>query len=486
MVVSATANKAVEFISMTRKILNLVPYCNSLIPGDHTTDNAFGFNVQSRTQIGQDLSCYARGITSQITGSHAEYLVFDDVEIEGNCDTQSAREKLYNKCLEAEQIRNRGGRVIFLGTPQIQDSLYNQLGSAYSITKFPAIMPDKNVDSECDNINKWIWELGIEAGEATQPERFDLETLMDRKAKVGPSLFRLHYQLDTSMMDEAKYPLRLSDLIVLDIDHEVCPEKVVWASSTPLRGMPSFGMHGDIIYEPMWVSKEYAEYQQTAMFIDPSGRGRDETAICIASICNGFVWVHLLEGLEGGYDDAVLLRISNLVNEFKLKLIMVEANYGDGMFNKLLHPIIAERCGQVAIDEYKVAGQKEKRMLESLEPVMSQHRLVIDKKSIKQEELQRQITRLHGSRGALKHDDRVDVLSAAVSFWKDNLSVDVDVTVRKNRNKARLEEVNDWAKNFRAGNAGHLSGALRQSDISNIQTDNNRSKWTKRTGRRYF
>ena len=80
----------------------------------------------------------------------------------------------------------------------------------------------------------------------------------------------------------------------------------------------------------------------------------------------------------------------------------------------------------------------------------------------------------------------MDVLSAAVSFWKDNLSVDVDVTVRKNRNKARLEEVNDWAKNFRAGNAGHLSGALRQSDISNIQTDNNRSKWTKRTGRRYF
>ena len=73
---------------MTRKILNLVPYCNSLIPGDHTTDNAFGFNVQSRTQIGQDLSCYARGITSQITGSHAEYLVFDDVESRCLCSLE--------------------------------------------------------------------------------------------------------------------------------------------------------------------------------------------------------------------------------------------------------------------------------------------------------------------------------------------------------------------------------------------------------------
>ena len=71
MVVSATGNKAVEFISMTRRILDLVPYCEHLRPGDHTTDNAFGFNVESRTRIGQDKSCYAKGITAQITGSHA-------------------------------------------------------------------------------------------------------------------------------------------------------------------------------------------------------------------------------------------------------------------------------------------------------------------------------------------------------------------------------------------------------------------------------
>lgn len=484
MVVSATANKAVEFISMTRKILNLVPYCNHLVPGDHTTDNAFGFNVQARTTIGQDLSCFARGITSQITGSHAEFLIFDDVEIEGNCDTQVSRDKLLNKCLEAEQIRNKGGRVLFLGTPQIQDSIYNLLAKGYPITKFPAIMPDKSIESECENINEWVWSLGIEPGEATQPERFDLEMLMDRKAKVGPSLFRLHYQLDTSMMDEAKYPLRLGDLIVLDIDHQVCPEKVVWASSTPMKGMPSFGMHGDLVYEPMWISNEYVEYQQTAMFIDPAGRGSDETAICVASICNGFVWIHLLEGLEGGYDDFVLKKISNFVNEFNLKLIMVESNYGDGMFNKLLHPVIAERCGQVAIEEYKVSGQKEKRMLESIEPVMAQHRLIIDKKAIKQEETQRQITRLHGSRGALRHDDRIDVLSAAVSFWKENLSVDVDNQVAKNKERLRLEEVDDWSKNFRASNAiGH--GAVKQSNISNIKVNNNRSKWATRSGRRH-
>ena len=483
MVISATANKAVEFISMTRKILTLVPYCHHMVPGDHTTDNAFGFNLECRTQIGQDLSCYARGITSQITGSHANYLIFDDVEIEGNCETQGVRDRLLHKCLEAEQIRNKGGRVIFLGTPQIKDSIYNQLASGYAITKFPAIMPDRSIPSECENINDWIWELGIEPGNATQPERFDFDTLMERKAKVGPTLFRLHYQLDTSAADEALYPLRLRDLIVLDVDPRLCPEKVVWASSVPLKGIPSFGMHGDALFEPMWISKEYVEYQQTAMFIDPSGRGKDETAICIASICNGYIWIHEIEGLVGGYDDATLRKIAKLINQYDLNLVMVEANYGDGMFNQLLRPVVAELCGQVAIEEYKVGGSKEKRMLESLEPVMASHRLIFDKSVIRQEETQKQITRLTGRRGCLRHDDRVDVLSAAVSFWKDNLSVDVTIEADKNRQKKKTKEANDWANKFRAGDAlGH--GAFKESGPSNIIKNIHSNKWIpKKQGR---
>ena len=167
---------------------------------------------------------------------------------------------------------------------------------------------------------------------------------------------------------------------------------------------------------------------------------------------------------------------------------MVEANYGDGMFNNLLRPVVAERCGQVAIEEYKVLGQKEKRMLESLEPVLAQHRLIIDKKAIMQETLQRQITRLTSSRGALKHDDRVDVLSAAVNFWKDNLNCNVDNVVEKRRDATRKEEVDEWAKNFRAGMAGQLSGALRQSGPSNTnkfhKKENN--KWTKKNRRRSY
>jgi hypothetical protein len=468
LVVSATSNKAAEFISMTRKILDLVPYCQHLRPGDHTTDNAFGFNVECRTKTGQDKSCFARGISSQLTGSHADYVIADDVEIEGNCETAGARGKLFSKVSEFEQIRNVGGRVIFLGTPQIRDSIYNQLKEGYPVTKFPAVIPDQANPAECEDVNPWIWELRGEVGDPTQPERFPLDVLLERKAKIGPRLFALHYKLDTSLADAEKYPLRLADLIVIDINKDICPEKIVWANATPMKAVPSFGMAGDMIYNPMWVSDNYTDYLQTVMFIDPSGRGKDETAVCIASFANGYVFIHELWGFDGGYDKATLMKICKLAREYEIKTVQVESNFGDAMFCQLLAPVAADICGSnLGIEEYRVKGQKEARMIEALEPCMSQHRLVFNRKAIVGEETQRQLTRLHDARGALPRDDRVDVLSAAVSYWTDSMHLNVDRVIEKNKKEEHEKTVKEWLSNDRVlGILGdRISGAVLRHDM---------------------
>tara|TARA_A100001035_G_scaffold187060_1_gene149175 strand:- start:3084 stop:4754 length:1671 start_codon:yes stop_codon:yes gene_type:complete len=463
MVVSATGNKAAEFISMTRRILDLVPYCEHLKPGDHTTDNAFAFNVEARTKIGQDKSCFARGIGSQITGSHADYVIADDVEIEGNCETAASREKLLVKISEFEQIRNVGGRVLFLGTPQIQESVYNKLKDGYPVFKFPAIMPDKENPTESVDVSDWIWECGIEVGKPTQPERFSEEVLMERLAKIGPRLFALHYKLDTTLSDIAKYPLKLRDLVVIDINPEVCPEKIVWASSTANKQVPSFGFAGDLIYEPMWISDNYIPYIQTAMFIDPSGRGKDETSVCVASTANGYIFIHELLGYEGGYDTPTISKIAKLAYQYNIKLIRVESNFGDAMFAQVLRPKIAEYCGQVAIEDYRVSGAKEARIINIVEPIMAQHRLVLDTNVAKDKENQYQITRIHGGRGALRHDDRIDVLSAAVKYWEDALGLDVDQTIQRNQRQEKEEVIKNWLSDNRFyGLLGDkASGALR-------------------------
>jgi len=477
MVVSATGNKAAEFISMTRKILDLVPYCEHLRPGDNTTDNAFAFNVEARTKVGQDKSCFARGISSQITGSHADYVIADDVEIEGNCETANAREKLLNKVAEFEQIRNVGGRVLFLGTPQIKDSIYNHLKSGYKVTKFPAVMPDKDNIAEVEDVDEWILNLNIEPNKPTQPERFPEEVLHERMAKIGPKLFALHYKLDTSLADFEKYPLRLSDLIVIDLNPDVCPEKIVWAKSKPQKGIPTHGLSGDLVYEPMWVSDKYIPYTQRVMYVDPSGRGEDETAVCVASFANGYIYVHELIGYPGGYEKGVLKKIARLAYEYGVNHINVESNFGDAMYCQLLIPVVMEICGRCAVEEYRVSGRKEARIIDSLEPVMASHRLVFDRRAICQEETQKQITRIFDKRGALPKDDRVDVLAATVSHWENLLSTDVDAIIQKNHAAEAQAVVKTWLNDDRRMGLwkNQVSSAALQKNINH--TNRNNSLW---------
>lgn len=461
LVLSNTQGKAIDFVSQARKILSVVPYCKFMVPRDQDKDNALGFNLAVRTKFTQDLNCAARGITGQITGLHADRVVLDDIEVSGKNETPVGKETLLKKLAELESIRNKGSRVIFLGTPHYQDSVYNVLKESYPMIKYPAEMPNVSVPHEVEDVAPWVLGLDIEPGDATQPERFDRDELGSRRAKIGPSHYALQYKLITSLADQDRYPLKLRDLVVMDIDPEMGPDKIVWQGQNALRDMPNFGISGDCVPEPMHISNNYIKYQHTHLCIDPSGRGTDETGLCVASVLSGTIFVHELLGISGGYDDGTLMKIAKIVNEYQIPLVRVESNFGDGLFTKVLTPFLIQHCGKVGIEEYKVTGQKELRIIETLEPVMSMHRLVIARKAIRDQENQIQLTRLHRGRGALKHDDRVDVLSAAVEFYKSHMSLDTAKVSEDIKKKEWEKRVHDWANNFRAGDYAPTSGATK-------------------------
>lgn len=461
LVLSNTQGKAIDFVSQARKILSVVPYCQYMVPRDIDKDNALGFNLAVRTKFTQDLNCAARGITGQITGLHADRVVLDDIEIAGKNETPVGKETLLKKLAELESIRNKNSRVIFLGTPHYQDSVYNVLKESYPMIKYPAEMPDTSVPTEVEDVAPWVLGLDLEAGEATQPERFDTGELASRRAKIGPSHYALQYKLITSLADADRYPLKLRDLLVMDVDPEVGPDKIVWQGQNALRDMPSFGISGDLIPEPMHISSNFIPFQHKHLCIDPSGRGTDETGICVASVLSGTIYIHELLGIQGGYDDVTLAKIARIVNEYQIPLVRVESNFGDGLFTKVLFPYLNQHCGKVGIEEYKVTGQKELRIISTLEPVMAMHRLVIARKAIKDQTNQYQITRLHSGRGALKHDDRVDVLAAAVEYYKSHMSLDTAKASEDIKKKEWEERIKNWANNFRASDYVPCSGATR-------------------------
>jgi Holliday junction resolvasome RuvABC endonuclease subunit len=176
------------------------------------------------------------------------------------------------------------------------------------------------------------------------------------------------------------------------------------------------------------------------MSIDPSGRGKDETGYAVVAMLNGYLFVLACGGIQGGYDDHVLRSLSEIAAKFKVNHVIIEANFGDGMYTKILQPVLAKHWA-VTCEEVKHSIQKEKRLCDTLEPVVQGHRMVFDISILESDyrsiqgypqdtrltySLIYQMTRLTREKGALVHDDRVDALSIAVAYWVEQMSADAD------------------------------------------------------------
>ena len=136
-------------------------------------------------------------------------------------------------------------------------------------------------------------DSGVLEWECTD-DRFDNEDLIDREASMGRSNFMLQFQLDTSLSDAEKFPLKMADLIVTAVNPTEAPDNVIWCSdpSNVIKDLPTVGLPGDYFYSPMQIQGEWTPYTETICSVDPSGRGTDETAAAYISQKNGFLYLH--------------------------------------------------------------------------------------------------------------------------------------------------------------------------------------------------
>lgn len=119
----------------------------------------------------------------------------------------------------------------------------------------------------------------------------------------------------------------------------------------------------------------------------------------------------------------------------------VEDNFGQGMMVELLQPAINRIANDTdnaeneiwgcSIETVRVSGQKEIRIIETLEPILNQHRLIMHPKVAADKTLQRQLTRITKLRGCLDHDDRIEALAMACKMWKQDMAHDPDIAAQK-------------------------------------------------------
>lgn len=448
-VISAAKNLADNFSTFALRLLFEMPELEWLRPDDDQRTSKVQFDVKPAL-ASKDPSVKSVGITGQITGSRADLLIADDVEVPSNSATQIQRDKLAELVKEFDAILKPGGQVKYLGTPQTEMSLYNTLPQrGYSCYVLPALFPsDKELAIYGERLAPFVKDAmadGAVEGTPTDPKRFNAEDLLERKLSYGRSGFALQFQLNTSLSDLEKYPLRLSDLIVMSCDGEYGPGKAVWATSPELsyNDLPVVGLKGDRFYRPMEIKGGMQPYQGAVLVVDPAGRGSNEMGYAVTKMLNSQIIVAASGGLRGGPTVSNLETLAKLAKAHKVNHVLIESNFGDGNFGIILTPYF-NRIYPVTIEEVKSNKQKELRIIEIMEPLMNQHRLIIDTKVIEQDyrsaqeagderglaySLFYQMTRLTKERGSLAYDDRIDALAYAVDYWMDHMAKDQDEAI---------------------------------------------------------
>jgi len=459
MVVSASKSRADDFSTFTQRMIVELPICKHLIAKEGQRWSKIAFDVAPAKASGS-ASVKSVGITGQITGSRADVIIADDIEVPNNSMTQMMREKLSEAVKEFDAVLKPDGRIIYLGTPQNEMSLYNTICErGYEMRIWTARYPKiETIEKSYSNRLAPFLYKQLELDEKleahpTDPLRFDETDLLERELSYGRSGFSLQFMLDTALSDTDRYPLKLSDLMVMACDGDKAPEKLIYGIMKPIKEIPNVGLAGDRLYAPEAIVGDYIEYDGSVLAIDPSGRGADETAYAVVKMLNGYLYVTDAGGLNGGYSKEVLEDLARLAKRNKVNMVLIESNFGDGMFTELFKPYL-QTTYPVSLEEVRHSKQKELRIIDTLEPVMNQHKLIIDPKVLQKDYdsvqhrppekamrymLAYQMTRITKDRGSLAHDDRLDVLAMAVAYWVEQMAANVDEEIR-DRRSAMLDD----------------------------------------------
>lgn len=515
LIVSAGGTQATEIATLVQRIILTVPSLECLRPdknsGDRTSVEAFDVH-HSLKGIDKSPSIACIGVTGNLPGKRADLLIADDVESNKNSRTAANRELLLNITLEFSAIctgkPGSPGRILYLGTPQTGDSIYNTLpGRGYDVRIWPGRYP---TPAQRENYGQYLAPSLVKRMEAEPTLMFGggplgdegqcTDTLLAGEEKHqselrqrGPSSYQLNYMLNTRLMDSLRFPLKPENMIVIPGGGTRFPLTITRGMSIQhQRTFQSSGFAFNMM-SPHDMSTETAELQGVHMQIDPAGGGAngDETAFAVTGFLNSTVYVLAVGAVPGGYDAEGLRILRQIAIKYKPNVIGIEKNMGYGAFAKVFLPILREDQGtekgwKGELREEFVTGNKESRIIGTLEPVLARGSLVMLESCVEMDDeytskynttgkrqtfsLFFQMAKLTKQKGSVAHDDRLDALEGSVRHWVAQLALDQNKAIEKQAQK----EFQDWLRDPTGQHRATAKGPLRAGRPSLLNRFNKR------------
>ena len=496
LLISGSAEKATENAVLIQGMIKHWEILQYLLPdrnaGDRTAVNAFDIHWALKG-VNKSPTVRCMGITASLQGYRADLLIPDDIETNKNSLTSTERAKLLVLSREFTSIvSDSGGSILYLGTPQTKDSIYNSLPArGFSVRIWPGRFPDNNLiakmgDLLAPSILERISILGAKCqtgggvdgtrGWPTDPVRISEEEHVDKELDQGPETYELQFMLNTALSDAARQQLRLRDLLFLESDTFNVPDVVSWTAANQFRvQIPNFTVPDAELYSPSDMASTRIPLTAITMCIDPAGAGGDEISFAIGGAAGPYV--HLLSwgGFQGGVSEANLDKLVTLCKEYQVQSVCIEKNMGHGTVTLLVqnyfHALVdgVKRLPGVGVSDINVSGQKERRIIDIVRPVMQRHRLIVHRTAVdmdletirpypSQERTLRsgfyQMQHLTTDRGCLDKDDRIDVLSLLVHQLQGFLILDEEKEQRIRDKRVIRDFIDNPMQRFGASTDG--------------------------------
>ncbi len=484
LVISAGGDVAMEIANWAIQIIMNYSVLECMRPdrnhGDRASAKAFDIHYQLKgAEKSPSIACI--GVTANMQGRRADLLIPDDIESSKNGLTEIQRENLQHLSRDFTSICQHG-RICYMGTPQTVDSIYNALpGRGYNIRIWPGRYPTPaQMEHYGDHLapllaNRILENPGLQTGggpmgdqgQAIDPVLLPEEALTKKELDQGAAYFQLQHMLNTALMDADRYPPKAKSLINMSVSMHEAPGSISWMPDQDKRIRVASHPDGVELYRPFTTSSELFEYEGKLIYVDPAGGGKngDETVATVTYFLHGYVFVMEQLALPGGYDESVFNQLSALALKHMVNKIDVEANYGNGAFAQMWRPVMlkaykaAGHNGAPQIEDIMETGQKELRIVDTLEPIIGRHRLIvhedvwhadiaqvqqypIDKRSVYT--LWNQFTKLTRDKNALIHDDRIDSLAGAVRPWMEQIAIDEDLRIQQKFTNDALQHMETW------------------------------------------
>lgn len=423
--------------------------------GDRTSVEGFDIHYTLKgPEKSPSVACL--GITSNTQGFRADVLIADDIESSKNSQTALQRERLRHLSLDFSSICTSGD-IIWLGTPQSVDSIYNGLpGRGFDVRIWTGRYPTQ---TELANYQEFLAPLIMKRiianpdlqtgggptgsrGKPVDPILLGEEKLTKKEIDQGPAYFQLQHMLDTKLMDEDRYPLKSSKIVFFTAHRERAPLQVNWSVAEIGRIRPPMQFPLKEMYYKGGPAADcdYAPFASTHMYVDPTGGGQngDELAYAITRFVPTQVHLVAVGGFLGGPTQENFDKLTKAAVEWKPHQIDVEENYGKGAFRQLWTPHLLKEHKCSIVDVWE-SGQKELRIIDTLEPLLGSNRLIIPEGLLESDWLSVQkypaelrmtysffwqLARLTRDKGSLKHDDRIDAVAGSCRHWVDRLALD--------------------------------------------------------------